>query len=119
MSAPITEAVRIELIRHRLSEHITGKSVTCKCGAVVEYTADQDPNSALGGHIAREVWKNVELPLVESAEVLASLEPGSIVINEQGDALSPKTVNPGADNDEVIFATRGPLRILAGGPKSS
>jgi hypothetical protein len=114
MSAHITEAVRIELIRHRIAEHVTGQSVTCKCGAVVEYSPNEDPNSALGGHISREAWKNLDLPLVESAEALANLEPGSIVINEKGEALSPKKENPGPDNDEEIFATRGPLRILAG-----
>jgi hypothetical protein len=121
MSAIITEAVRIELIRHRVSENVAGGSLICKCGAIVDCPQDADPNAEFGSHIAREVWKNVDLPLVNSAEVLARLEPGSIVINEQGDALSPKTENPGADNDEEIFATRGPLRILAGsfGPAKS
>lgn len=114
MTGMITEAVRAELIRHRISEHVTGQSITCKCGAVVEYSQGEDPQSALGSHISREAWKNLDLPLVESAEALASLEPGSIVINEKGEALSPKTENPGADNDEEIFATRGPLRVLAG-----
>lgn len=117
MTGMITEAVRAELIRHRIAEHVTGQSLTCKCGAVVEYSSNEDPNSAFGAHISREAWKNVDLPLVESAEALANLEPGSIVINEKGEALAPKTENPGADNDEEIFATRGPLRILAGGPK--
>lgn len=115
MSAHITEAVRAELIRHRITEHITNQSVTCKCGEVVVYSKGEDPKTALGAHISREAWKNLDLPLVESAEALANLEPGSIVINEQGEALAPRTENPGPDNDEEIFATRGPLRILAGG----
>lgn len=114
MTGHITEAVRAELIRHRISEQVTGKSFTCKCGVEVEYTRDENPNSALGAHISREAWKNLDLPLVESAESLANLEPGSIVINEKGEALAPRTENSGPDNDKEIFATRGPLRILAG-----
>lgn len=114
MTAHITEAVRSELMRHQISENVTDQSLTCKCGAVVEYSQGEDAQSVFGAHISREAWKNLYLPLVESAEALASLEPGSIVINEKGEALAPKTENPGADNDEEIFATRGPLRILAG-----
>lgn len=118
MTAHITEAVRAELIRHRIAEHSTGRSVTCKCGEVIDYSKGEDPMSVIGAHISREAWANLDLPLVESAEALANLEPGSIVINEKGEALSPKSENPGADNDEEIFATRGPLRILAGGRKA-
>lgn len=114
MTGMITEAVRAELIRHRIAENVTGESLTCKCGEVVEYSQGEDPNSVFGAHISREAWKNLDLPLVESAEALANLASGSIVINEKGEALSPRQNNPGPDNDDEIFATRGPLRILAG-----
>lgn len=117
MSAKITEEVKAEFARHRITEQVTGKYLVCKCGSVVEYAADEDAKSAYGGHISREAWKNVDLPVVGSAEELANLEPGSIVINEAGAALSPKTENVGPDNDEEIFKSRGELRILAGGSK--
>jgi hypothetical protein len=119
MSAKITEEVKAELARHRIMEQVTGQHLVCKCGTVVEYAVGEDAKSAYGGHISREAWRNLDLPVVQSAEELANLEPDSIVINEAGAALSPKTENVGPDNDEDIFKTRGELRILAGGPKES
>lgn len=118
MSATITDAVKAELVRHRISKSKRFfLGIKCECGISVMHAYRADANSAFGSHVAREVWKNVDLPLVNSAQELANLVPGSIVINAAGDSLTPKTENPGPDNDEEIFATRGPLRILAGGPK--
>lgn len=116
MSATISQAVKNEFARHHVekSERLQPES-KCVCGAtILSITPD---GSAYSRHIAQEVWKNVDLISVNSAEELANLVPGSIVINAKGESLSPKTENAGPDNDEEIFATRGPLRILAGGPK--
>lgn len=117
MSTLISQAVKDEFAQHHVakSERLLPES-KCICGATILSTTLD--GSAYGRHIAQEVWKNVDLPLVNSAEELANLVPGSIVINSQGDSLSPKTENAGPDNDEEIFATRGPLRILAGGSKA-
>jgi hypothetical protein len=121
MAAELTDAVKAELTRHRMSASVkTPLWINCECGhATIWYLGKENASTAFGAHIAREVWKNVELPVVESAEHLASLTADSIVINAKGQALQPRTENAGPDNDEEIFKTRGELRILAGGPKSS
>lgn len=120
MSVSLTPAVSAELSRHRMSASVkTPFLIKCECGSIVWYVGADNAATAFGSHIAREVWKNVELPIVKSYQELASLTSDSIVINAKGQALQPRSENAGPDNDEEIFKTRGELRILAGGPKAS
>lgn len=120
MSANLTPAVSAELARHRMSASVkTPFLIKCECGSIVWYVGADNAATSFGAHIAREVWKNVDLPVVKSYEELANLTADSIVINAKGQALQPRTENAGPDNDEEIFKTRGELRILAGGTKNS
>jgi hypothetical protein len=120
MATELTDAVKAELARHRMSVSVkTPLWIKCECGRIVWYVGAENAATAFGSHIAREVWRAVDLPVVKSYEELASLTSDSIVINAKGQSLQPRTENAGPDNDEEIFKTRGELRILAGGPKNS
>ena len=120
MSPRLTPTVSAELARHRMSASVkTPFWIKCECGATVWYIGKENAATAFGAHIAREVWENVDLPVVKSWQELANLTSDSIVINAKGQALQPRTDNAGPDNDEEIFNTRGELRILAGGPKDA